>query len=70
MGSVVEIKKCLCHDKTFKALKQVAEHSGASTLEALEEEVSFGQQCGRCRPYVRKMLETGDISFTTLITED
>jgi bacterioferritin-associated ferredoxin len=69
MGEVVEVDRCFCHEKTFAALKQVAEISGASSLEELEEEVEFGDQCEICRSYVQKMLDTGETSFTSLITD-
>lgn len=69
MGRVEEVDRCRCHGKTFSALKQVANHLEINSLKELEAEVEFGQQCDLCRPYVRKMLKTGDVSFTSLITD-
>ena len=57
------IDRCYCFQKTFAALKAVAEATGASGVEALQEHVEFGQQCKLCHPYVRRMLRTGTTVF-------
>jgi len=51
-------------------LKVVASASGAKDVQALQEEVAFGHQCGLCHPYVRRMLRTGTTVFHQIITEE
>jgi len=33
-------------------------------------ETGCGAQCGLCRPYLRRMLETGETVFAEILTED
>jgi len=61
------VDRCVCFNRTFADLKQVAERTGAKTLEALQEEAEFGLACRICNPYVRRMLETGETDFHDLI---
>lgn len=64
------IDRCSCYGKTFAELKAVAEATGARSVEALQEHVTFGQNCRLCHPYVRRMLETGETVFHEIIEEE
>lgn len=65
------VTRCVCFNKTFAELRVIAEREGAATLEALQQHVVFGQNCKLCHPYVRRMLETGQSVFQSVIsTED
>ena len=61
------IDRCYCYQQTFAALMDVAENTGATSIEALQEHVLFGQNCELCHPYVRRMLDTGETSFEDVI---
>jgi len=64
------IDRCYCYQKTFDTLKAVAEETGASSVEALQEHVTFGKNCQLCHPYVRRMLRTGETVFHEVLDED
>ncbi len=64
----LRIDRCVCFQVRFADLKAVAEATGASTVEALAEVAVFGRNCGLCRPYVRRMLATGETVFTEVLT--
>lgn len=65
----MRIDRCTCFEQPFAALKAVAEATGATTLPDLQRHVTFGQQCRLCHPYVRRMLRTGEVVFSEIITE-
>jgi bacterioferritin-associated ferredoxin len=61
------IDRCVCYQERFAALKQVAEATGADSVDALQQHVAFGLGCGMCHPYVRRMLRTGETAFDRVI---
>lgn len=63
----MRIDRCVCFDVTFARLREVARRTDARTVPELQACVAFGQRCGRCRPYVARMLETGEVVFTQVI---
>ncbi len=68
-SSRVRVDRCTCYKRSFAELKRVADATGAGSVEALQEHVDFGLKCGLCRPYVRKMLRTGETVFHEVLTE-
>lgn len=64
------IDRCVCFGQPFADLKATAEASGATTVEALQAVVGFGRRCGLCRPYVRRMLATGQTVFHEIVRDD
>ncbi len=66
----MRIDRCYCFQQTFAGLKAVAEATGASSVEALQAHVVFGEQCKLCHPYVRRMLRTGEVVFGEIVTAD
>lgn len=65
----MNIDRCYCYEKTFSEIKEIAESTGADSVEALQQHVEFGLNCGLCHPYVRRMLRTGETSFSCVIRE-
>lgn len=65
----MNIDRCYCFQQTFAALKDVAQETGAENVAALQEHVTFGQQCKLCHPYIRRMLRTGEMVFHKVITD-
>ncbi len=63
----MNIDRCYCYDQSFADLKDVADETGAASLEALQEHVTFGKNCQLCHPYVRQMLSTGQTVFHEVI---
>lgn len=63
----MHIDRCYCFDWTFAELHEVAEAEGASTVAELQQHVRFGENCGLCHPYVRRMLRTGATCFDRIV---
>ncbi|MFO8233536.1 MAG: (2Fe-2S)-binding protein [Longimonas sp.] len=63
------IDRCYCYDVLFATLRDVSCTTEAQTVAELQEEVCFGQNCGLCHPYVRRMLRTGQVTFHEVIEE-
>jgi bacterioferritin-associated ferredoxin len=66
-GSVL-VSRCICRDAPFAGLLIQARASGWS-LDDLIRETGCGAQCGLCRPYLRRMLQTGETEFYQLLTD-
>ena len=64
----ITITHCLCRRVAFADLLPQARQAHW-TLETLIAETGCGGQCGLCRPYLRRMLETGQTVFHELLTE-
>lgn len=60
------IRRCVCIDKTFAELKQLAAERGLRTVGALLRASGAAAGCGLCRPYLQRMLETGETEFPIL----
>jgi bacterioferritin-associated ferredoxin len=52
----------------FERLLPLARERGWD-LQALMDETGCGDQCGLCRPYLRRMLATGETVFHEILTE-
>ena len=67
--AAVLISHCICRNRSFADLLPLARrHSW--TLTDLIRETGCGGQCGLCKPYLRRMLATGETEFHEIITED
>lgn len=64
--SGVSVSMCLCRGVSFAALLERARASEWD-LDALMRETGCGAQCGLCRPYLRRMLATGETTFHELL---
>jgi bacterioferritin-associated ferredoxin len=64
----ISVTQCLCRQIPFIRLLPSAREHGW-TLEDLIRETGCGGQCGLCRPYLRRMLATGETEFSQLLTE-
>ena len=67
-GSVL-VSRCICRNVAFAELLPRARSANWS-LDELMRETGCGAQCGLCRPYLRRMLRTGETAFHELLTED
>jgi len=66
--SGIAVTMCLCRRMPFTRLLPLARERNW-TLEDVIRETGCGDQCGLCRPYVRRMLLTGETTFTELLAE-
>lgn len=66
----MRIDRCYCFQVTFARLKEVAGATGADSVAALQEHVTFGRNCRLCHPYVRRMLRTGQVVFREIVEQE
>lgn len=62
------ITHCVCRNTPFVRLLPLA-RAGAWTLDDLMRETGCGAGCGLCRPYLRRMLDSGQTVFHEILTE-
>lgn len=67
-GSVL-VSRCICMRFPFDRLLPLARAEGWD-LAAVMRETGCGDQCGLCRPYLRRMLRTGETEFRELLSGD
>lgn len=60
------VTRCVCFNQTFAALKKIARQKNVHRFSELWHHVNFGRNCGRCRPYVNRMLTTGETVFAVM----
>jgi len=65
----VLVDRCICRSLTFRELLPRARSAGWDLLDLMRE-TGAGAQCGLCRPYLRRMLRTGETEFRELLSED
>jgi len=68
LGTGLRIDRCVCRGQRFAELLTIARARGWE-LDRLTAETGCGGQCGLCRPYLRRMLVTGETVFSEIITE-
>jgi bacterioferritin-associated ferredoxin len=62
------VDRCVCRARPFDELLHLA-RAGDWALADLIRETGCGAACGLCRPYLRRMLETGETAFGELLAE-
>jgi bacterioferritin-associated ferredoxin len=67
--SPVMVAMCVCRRVPFAVLLPLARGEGWG-LEELAAATGCGAGCGLCRPYLRRMLITGETEFRELLRED
>ena len=65
----VEVSRCLCRGVAFADLLPQARVGGWDLAELMRR-TGCGAGCGLCRPYLRRMLRTGETVFRELLWED
>ena len=69
----LNIDRCVCTDVTFREMKEWADAQIESnpkscpTQHDVRAQFGCGTICGLCRPYIAKMLLTGDTEFSVII---
>jgi bacterioferritin-associated ferredoxin len=63
------VTMCVCRRMPFARLLPLARAEGWE-LDELTRETGCGGQCGLCRPYLRRMLATGETEFRELLRDD
>ncbi|MEM1183775.1 MAG: hypothetical protein AAGI53_02125 [Planctomycetota bacterium] len=63
------VNRCICFDRTFEELLQIAVSTGGGLLEA-HKQTGCGARCGLCLPYIQLMLREGSTDLPVLWSED
>ena len=66
MSKDVSIDRCICYDRTFAEVR-VAAVTDDLTMDEITKRFGCGSCCGVCRPYLERMLETGETVFHQII---
>lgn len=69
VGGRVLVSRCICRNTDFAVLLPLAREREWD-LSELMRETGCGAQCGLCRPYLRRMLRTGETAFHELLSAD
>lgn len=64
----LSINLCVCRNVRFSDLL-IQARANQWTLEDIMRNTGCGAGCGLCRPYLRRMLETGESTFHEILTE-
>ncbi len=64
----ISVTMCVCRRFPFERLLPLVRAEGWSLADVMRE-TGCGDNCGLCRPYLRRMLETGETAFHELLTE-
>lgn len=64
----LRIDRCVCRQRDFAELLRLAQLNGWD-LDALASATGCSRQCGLCRPYLRRMLTTGETVFHEILVE-
>lgn len=60
------VRACMCYPHTFAELKTMVGPHRWTTVQQISDAVGCGSGCGLCRPYLARMLETGETAFAIL----
>lgn len=63
------VNRCVCHNITFRELKQLAEETHA-TLDDLARRTGCTTSCGLCRPYIEVVLATGRTELPVMTPQE
>jgi bacterioferritin-associated ferredoxin len=65
---IITVSISVCRHIPFERLLPLA-RARQWTLDDVMRETGCGDNCGLCRPYIRRMLDTGETVFHELLTE-
>jgi bacterioferritin-associated ferredoxin len=67
-AGTVLVSRCICRGVEFAELLPRARAAGWNLTDLIRE-TGCGGQCGLCRPYLQRMLQTGETEFHELLTD-
>jgi NAD(P)H-nitrite reductase large subunit len=62
MSAPKPVTFCVCHQTSFAELKDAK----VASLEEIASRFGCGTGCGSCRPYLVRLLETGETEFDVI----
>jgi len=64
------INRCVCYNIKFSEVKKIMEENNFTSLEEVQKVVDVSKNCQLCRPYLERMLKTGETEFSYIITKE
>ncbi|MBP9095312.1 MAG: (2Fe-2S)-binding protein [Ignavibacteria bacterium] len=64
------INRCVCFNVKFADVKKIMDENGFTKLEEVQSVIDVSKNCKLCRPYLEKMLETGETEFNYIIEKE
>lgn len=59
------VDRCACLNVTFERMKRLHDKEGLD-FDGLRQRTGCCTNCSRCEPYIRLMLDTGEVRFPVL----
>ena len=67
---VPTVDRCICHDVPFTEILVWAADRASTDLADIEDEYGCGGSCGMYRPYLKRVLATGDSCIPLMLDVD
>lgn len=64
------IDRCVCYNVKFAEIKKIMDDNGFTTIEEVQSLIDVSKNCKLCRPYIEKMMETGETEFNYIIEKE
>jgi len=64
------IDRCICYNIKFTDVKKIMDENGFKTIEEVQSVVDVSKNCKLCRPYLEKMIQTGETEFNYIIEKE
>lgn len=64
------IDRCICFNVKFADVKKIMNDKRFNTLEEVQTVIDVSKNCKLCRPYIEKMIETGETEFNYIIEKE
>lgn len=64
------IDRCVCFNVKFADVKKIMDDKRFNTLEEVQTVIDVSKNCKLCRPYLEKMLQTGETEFNYIIEKE
>jgi NAD(P)H-nitrite reductase large subunit len=60
------VRQCCCYPYSFVEIKRLADEHNWSTVEQIGDALGCGTGCKMCRPYLARILGTGETAFAVI----
>ena len=64
------VRQCCCYPLSFAEIWRQAQENDWQTGDAIGKALGCGTGCGLCRPYLARMLQTGETAFAVMEKPD
>ena len=64
------IDKCICFNVKFSEVKKIMEDNNFTTIEEVQSVIDVSKNCLLCRPYIERMMQTGETEFDYIIEKE